>query len=58
MDRSKSNDLINWSALSTHLTGHPTYIRKGKVLKAEKAKVKELLDFIEYWKTKYPGKSK
>lgn len=45
----KSNDLINFGALSELLTGRKDVIRKNRVQKKYKERVSELETLIQYW---------
>jgi hypothetical protein len=49
----RANDLLNFVALSTFLTGKRNNIRKECVPKKHREKVKELTDFVEYWIQKH-----
>lgn len=48
-----SKELINYSKLSELITGRPDVIRKERIMKKYKEPVKELIDLIEYWRTKH-----
>jgi hypothetical protein len=52
----KAMSLINWRELSTHLTTKPTTIRQTKIPKKYREATKELMDFIEYWRSKHEKK--
>lgn len=43
------SELLNFSVLSTLLTGRADILRKNRVQKKHKVKIKELLTLIEYW---------
>ena len=49
----KTENLINWSALSTKLSGNPYGIRKNGYPKKYNIAIKELIVMLETWEKVY-----
>lgn len=45
----KAEDLVNFSVLSSLLTGRADVIRKNRVQKKHKKKLESLITLINYW---------
>lgn len=45
----KAEDLVNFSVLSSLLTGRTDVIRKNRIQKKHKKKIESLITFLDYW---------
>lgn len=57
-NQSKAKTLINFSGLSTLLTGRPDVVRSGRIQKKHTAKFNELVSLLEYWINKNTNETK
>lgn len=57
-NQSKAKTLINFSGLSTLLTGRPDVVRSGRIQKKHTAKFNELVSLLEYWISKNTNETK